>query len=176
MISWTISVSEIGFNTSTPDLRYRVVGGPDRVELMAQRSRQAPGGSSMGAVGGSSTTAASLAASAASAQASIYSKLSSALGERGQLLGGLEESFKSLEQGSQSMVTQVGLFTSSSRPLSTVVRRLRSWLHNKLRNHGSDFSVIMKLQTSPLRVSWECHSIALCLIVTLYNLTPSAFS
>ncbi|KAJ2931894.1 hypothetical protein H1R20_g5200, partial [Candolleomyces eurysporus] len=97
----------LSFGQSTSgDQLDNLLGGPDRAELVAQRSREAAERSPSGAAGGASTTAASLAATAASAQASIYNKLSSALGERGQLLGGLEESFNSLEQGSRGMVAQ----------------------------------------------------------------------
>ncbi|KAJ7293050.1 WD40 containing snare-dependent exocytosis protein [Mycena rebaudengoi] len=49
---------------------------------------------------------ASTAQAAGGAQSSLYSRLQSAVGERGQMLGDLEDRFNSLEQGSRSMVAQ----------------------------------------------------------------------
>ncbi|KAJ7170200.1 WD40 containing snare-dependent exocytosis protein [Mycena filopes] len=50
--------------------------------------------------------ASSVAQSAAGTQSSLYSRLQSAMGERGQMLGDLEDRFNSLEEGSKSMVSQ----------------------------------------------------------------------
>ncbi|EEB90928.1 hypothetical protein MPER_10800 [Moniliophthora perniciosa FA553] len=46
------------------------------------------------------------AAQATSSQSSLYNRLTSALEERGQMLGELEDRINSLEQGSRSMVNQ----------------------------------------------------------------------
>jgi len=92
-----------------------IVGGPNRpVPVRMDAAQSTRSGSGSGVYGSAATAASSVAASAASAQATIYSKLSSALGERGQLLNGLEEGFKSLEQGSQNMAAQVPFPSSIS--------------------------------------------------------------
>ncbi|KAJ7269438.1 lethal giant larvae like, C-terminal-domain-containing protein [Mycena haematopus] len=49
---------------------------------------------------------ASLSQKAAGVQSNLYSRLQSAMGERGQMLGDLEDRFNSLEEGSKSMVAQ----------------------------------------------------------------------
>jgi hypothetical protein len=85
----------------------REVGGPDRPLPQHQRPTLGTASSGGGISSSASTAAANIAASAAAAQTSFYTKISSALNERGQLLGGLEESFNSLEQGSRNMATQV---------------------------------------------------------------------
>lgn len=87
-------------------LKNGAVGGPDRPIPQAKRPALTTAASGSSVANTASTAAASIAASAAAAQTSLYNKLSSALGERGQLLGGLEESFNSLEQGSRSMAEQ----------------------------------------------------------------------
>ncbi|KAJ6483896.1 WD40 containing snare-dependent exocytosis protein [Mycena vulgaris] len=71
-------------------------GGPDRPipEMKPQPSVNNPANSS------------SLAETAAGVQSSLYARLQSAVGERGQMLGDLEDRFNSLEEGSRSMVTQ----------------------------------------------------------------------
>ncbi|KAF7307215.1 WD40 containing SNARE-dependent exocytosis protein [Mycena indigotica] len=50
--------------------------------------------------------AASVAKSAAGVQDSLYSRLQSAMGERGQMLNDLEERFNALEEGSKNMASQ----------------------------------------------------------------------
>ncbi|KAJ7109928.1 lethal giant larvae like, C-terminal-domain-containing protein [Mycena epipterygia] len=50
--------------------------------------------------------ASSLAQTTAGVQSSLYARLQSAVGERGQMLGDLEDRFNSLEEGSRSMVAQ----------------------------------------------------------------------
>ncbi|KAJ7675329.1 lethal giant larvae like, C-terminal-domain-containing protein [Mycena rosella] len=73
-----------------------LLGGPDRPipEKKPQSATIDP------------TSASSLAQTAAGVQSSLYSRLQSAVGERGQMLGDLEDRFNSLEEGSRSMVAQ----------------------------------------------------------------------
>jgi syntaxin-binding protein 5 len=52
------------------------------------------------------TYASNLARQASSARSSLFDRLNAAVNERGQMLGNLEESFNSLQQGSQNMVNQ----------------------------------------------------------------------
>ncbi|KAF6766707.1 lethal giant larvae like, C-terminal-domain-containing protein [Ephemerocybe angulata] len=95
--------------TMTGEQLDNLLGGPDRPLPQAQpRPGLAPAGGSYGSgiAGSASSAAATIAASAASAQTSFYNKISSALSERGQMLGGLEESFNSLEEGSRNMAAQ----------------------------------------------------------------------
>ncbi|KAF9015685.1 WD40 containing snare-dependent exocytosis protein [Cyathus striatus] len=82
-------------------------GGPDRPIIKKQPSTSKYGADN--STEGSSSTAnmaANIAAAASSAQSNLYNRLTSALGERGQLLGDLEDRFNSLEEGSKSMVAQ----------------------------------------------------------------------
>ncbi|TFK41835.1 WD40 containing snare-dependent exocytosis protein [Crucibulum laeve] len=76
-----------------------LLGGPNRPlpskAAQANQSRE-----------GASNVASNVAASAEAAHENLYNRLTSALGERGQLLGELEERFNSLEEGSRNMVTQ----------------------------------------------------------------------
>ncbi|KAJ7492344.1 WD40 containing snare-dependent exocytosis protein [Mycena latifolia] len=73
-----------------------LLGGPDRPipEVKPPRPENGP------------SEASSLAQTAAGAQSTLYARLQSAVGERGQMLGDLEDRFNSLEQGSRSMVAQ----------------------------------------------------------------------
>ncbi|KAJ7651666.1 WD40 containing snare-dependent exocytosis protein [Mycena polygramma] len=74
-----------------------LIGGPDRpipVPETKPRTDATP------------ATTGSLAETAAGVQNNLYSRLQSAMGERGQMLGDLEDRFNSLEEGSRSMVTQ----------------------------------------------------------------------
>ncbi|KAJ7103251.1 WD40 containing snare-dependent exocytosis protein [Mycena belliarum] len=73
-----------------------LLGGPDRPIPEAKQSSLA----------NFPTNASSAAQIATEAQSSLYARLQSAVGERGQMLGDLEDHFNSLEQGSRSMVTQ----------------------------------------------------------------------
>ncbi|KAJ7070791.1 WD40 containing snare-dependent exocytosis protein [Mycena amicta] len=77
-----------------------LLGGPNRP--IPQKVSPPPASSSETQTGGSS----SLAQTAAGVQGSLYSRLQSAMGERGQMLSELEERFNSLEQGSRSMASQ----------------------------------------------------------------------
>lgn len=79
-----------------------LLGGPDRPTPKKPQDRAVTGDAAMSVEAG----VASIAGAAAAAQANIYNRLTSALGERGQLLGNLEESFSALEAGSKSMVAQ----------------------------------------------------------------------
>ncbi|KAJ7631237.1 WD40 containing snare-dependent exocytosis protein [Roridomyces roridus] len=79
-----------------------LLGGPDRPipkPALAPAPAPAPSASSP-------STASSIAQSAAGVQSSLYARLQSAVGERGQMLGDLEDRFNSLEEGSRSMVAQ----------------------------------------------------------------------
>ncbi|KAF9041832.1 hypothetical protein BDZ89DRAFT_1060198 [Hymenopellis radicata] len=76
-------------------------GGPNRP--IPQPKPEVTGNSSFSGV---SQGAASLAASASATQSSLYNRLTSALNDRGQMLGNLEDQFNSLEQGSRSMAEQ----------------------------------------------------------------------
>ncbi|KAG2022890.1 hypothetical protein CC2G_000608 [Coprinopsis cinerea AmutBmut pab1-1] len=80
-----------------------LLGGPNRPVIVKQAVTGASGPS---VAETASSAATSIAASAAAAQATIYSKLTAAMNERGQLLGDLEERFNSLETGSRNMVAQ----------------------------------------------------------------------
>ncbi|KAJ6575407.1 lethal giant larvae like, C-terminal-domain-containing protein [Mycena capillaripes] len=71
-----------------------LLGGPDRPIPVKEAKPPA------------AKNAAALAETAAGTQSSLYSRLQSAMGERGQMLGDLEDRFNSLEEGSRSMVTQ----------------------------------------------------------------------
>ncbi|KAJ6503249.1 WD40 containing snare-dependent exocytosis protein [Mycena vitilis] len=74
-----------------------LLGGPDRpipVPEIKPRTDVTP------------ATTGSIAETAAGVQSTLYSRLQSAMGERGQMLGDLEDRFNSLEEGSRSMVTQ----------------------------------------------------------------------
>jgi len=83
-----------------------LLGGPDRPVIEKRPERGTGGTPEEGAVGTTASAASTLAASAAAVQSSIYNKLSSAMSERGQMLGDLEQRFNSLEEGSKSLVTQ----------------------------------------------------------------------
>ncbi|KAF8808127.1 WD40 containing snare-dependent exocytosis protein [Phlegmacium glaucopus] len=83
-----------------------LLGGPDR-PIIEKRPEGGAGGTSEEAVAGTAASAASsLAANAAAVQSSIYNRLSSAMAERGQMLGDLEQRFNSLEEGSRGLVEQ----------------------------------------------------------------------
>jgi len=74
-----------------------LLAGPDRPDPPKVQLQAAARGPS---------AAAKLSAEAQSAQSNLYARLSSALNERGQALGDLEDRFNSLESGSKSMVDQ----------------------------------------------------------------------
>ncbi|KAF5368577.1 hypothetical protein D9758_002181 [Tetrapyrgos nigripes] len=75
-----------------------LLGGPDRPKIQLQQKPTTSGPPG--------TQASQAKAEAAAAQSNLYSRLTSALGERGEALGDLEDRFNSLEQGSRSMVDQ----------------------------------------------------------------------
>ncbi|KAL0951628.1 hypothetical protein HGRIS_008309 [Hohenbuehelia grisea] len=77
-----------------------LLGGPDRPMPKPKPEIAADTGNRAGASAGG------IAASAAATQNALYSRLQSAIGERGQMLGDLEQSFNALEEGSRNMVTQ----------------------------------------------------------------------
>lgn len=101
--------SWFSFNqTKTGEQIDELLGGPDR-PVLEKTSVWGDGGTSQVGVGVAGTTASaasSLAASAAAVNSSIYDKFSSAMNERGQLLGNLEQRFNALEEGGKSMVEQ----------------------------------------------------------------------
>ncbi|KAK7063993.1 WD40 containing snare-dependent exocytosis protein [Favolaschia claudopus] len=74
-----------------------LLGGPDRPIPVKQTKPQASPGQ---------PDSQTLADRAAGVQSNLYARLQSAMGERGQMLGDLEDRFNSLEEGSKSMVTQ----------------------------------------------------------------------
>ncbi|KAF9074911.1 WD40 containing snare-dependent exocytosis protein [Rhodocollybia butyracea] len=76
-----------------------LLGGPDR-PVPVQQARPTP------ATGGSGRDASHIVKQAAATQSSLYDRLTSALEERGEMLGDLEDRFNSLESGSRSMVDQ----------------------------------------------------------------------
>jgi len=95
--------SWFSFNqTKTGEQIDELLGGPDRPVLERRPER---GAAEEGAAGTASTVS-SLAASAAAVQSSIYNSLSSAMNERGQMLGDLEQRFNSLEDGGKNLVEQ----------------------------------------------------------------------
>ncbi|KAF8167354.1 WD40 containing snare-dependent exocytosis protein [Crassisporium funariophilum] len=100
--------SWFSFNqTSTGDQIDELLGGPNRpIPEKVQSERGATSEEGAGMAGTAAGAAASLAAGAAAVQANLYNKLTSAMNERGQMLGDLEERFNSLEEGSRSMVAQ----------------------------------------------------------------------
>ncbi|KAK7465475.1 Lethal(2) giant larvae sro7 [Stygiomarasmius scandens] len=75
-----------------------LLGGPDRPQLPPQQKSMRPPEDR--------TQSSHLNSEAAAAQSSLYSRLTSALEERGQMLGDLEDRFNALEQGSRSMADQ----------------------------------------------------------------------
>ncbi|KAJ7361454.1 WD40 containing snare-dependent exocytosis protein [Mycena albidolilacea] len=74
-----------------------LLGGPDRPIPVKETKPQVPA---------NQQKASSVAQQAAGTQSNLYSRLQSAMGERSQMLGDLEDRFNSLEEGSKSMVTQ----------------------------------------------------------------------
>jgi len=76
-----------------------LLAGPDRP--MPQLPKVQPAATARGP-----STATALRAQAQNTQSNLYERLASALSERGQALGDLEDSFNSLESGSKNMVDQ----------------------------------------------------------------------
>ncbi|KAG7452249.1 WD40 containing snare-dependent exocytosis protein [Guyanagaster necrorhizus] len=90
-----------GIQSITGDQADELLGGPNRPIPQAKNE------SSTGvSYGGISQGVSALVASASATQGSLYERLSSALNDRGQILGDLEDHFNSLEQSSRSMATQ----------------------------------------------------------------------
>ncbi|KAA1468094.1 hypothetical protein DENSPDRAFT_833291 [Dentipellis sp. KUC8613] len=83
-----------------------LLAGPDRPVPEANAARDAAQRGSTYVEWKEDDKAKSAATSAAQAQSSLYNRLHSALAERGDMLGDLEDRFNSLEEGSKSMVTQ----------------------------------------------------------------------
>ncbi|KAF7966227.1 hypothetical protein HWV62_39499 [Athelia sp. TMB] len=79
-----------------------LLAGPDRPVPIPPKPQQQPARSASPSGRGKASDV----AAEASSTAGIYERLSSALNERGQALGDLEEHFNSLQEGSQSMVNQ----------------------------------------------------------------------
>ncbi|THV07456.1 WD40 containing snare-dependent exocytosis protein [Dendrothele bispora CBS 962.96] len=78
-----------------------LLGGPDRPKISSPKTP-----ASVPQTNEERAKASQMNAEAAAAQSSLYSRLTSALEERGQMLGDLEDRFNVLEQGSRSMVDQ----------------------------------------------------------------------
>jgi len=74
-----------------------LLAGPDRPLPEPQPQPQ-----NLNATAGAGAAAAAVAAQSAN----LYSRLTTALNERGQLLGDLEDRFNALEEGSKNMVAQ----------------------------------------------------------------------
>ncbi|PPQ66367.1 hypothetical protein CVT26_011086 [Gymnopilus dilepis] len=92
--------SWFSFNqTKTGEQIDTLLGGPDRP--IPEKEGEA------GGAGSAANAASGFVAGAAAVHANLYNKLTSAMNERGQMLGDLEERFNSLEEGSRSMVAQV---------------------------------------------------------------------
>ncbi|KAG7099718.1 hypothetical protein E1B28_001536 [Marasmius oreades] len=90
---------KLGNQTMTGEQLDVLLGGPDRPiprpqEITANPTSESP------------SAASRVARQAASTQETLYGRLTSALEERGQMLGDLEDRFNSLEQGSRTMVNQ----------------------------------------------------------------------
>ncbi|KAF5385371.1 hypothetical protein D9615_001225 [Tricholomella constricta] len=78
-----------------------LLGGPDRpIPQPERQQRDFLSGTDLAA------GASGVAAAAAATQSNLYSRISSALNERGQVLSDLEERFNALEEGSKNMVSQ----------------------------------------------------------------------
>ncbi|KAH9858315.1 lethal giant larvae like, C-terminal-domain-containing protein [Lenzites betulinus] len=85
-----------------------LLAGPDR-PVPPSPTRKTQGARPGPGAGGGATSQASVAAAAAgmsSGVADLYNRLGTALNERGEMLGDLQQSMDSLEQGSKSMVEQ----------------------------------------------------------------------
>jgi hypothetical protein len=81
--------------------------------------------------------------SLASGANDLYSRLGSAMSERGQMLDGLEDTVNSLRAGSENMVAQVGLLRLQVLiiPPSDDDNRRRGLLQNSRREDGSTFDL-----------------------------------
>ncbi|KAK0466348.1 WD40 containing snare-dependent exocytosis protein [Desarmillaria tabescens] len=90
-----------GNQSITGDQADELLGGPNR-PIPQPKTEPSAGVSYEGISQGASA----IAASATATQSSLYERLSSALNDRGQMLGNLEDSFNSLEQGSRNMAAQ----------------------------------------------------------------------
>ncbi|PPQ79397.1 hypothetical protein CVT25_002667 [Psilocybe cyanescens] len=87
--------------TKTGDQIDELLGGPNRpIPVKANPASSSKDGTAEAGAG------ASFVAGAAAVQANIYNRFASAMNERGQLLGDLNERFNSLEEGSRNMVAQ----------------------------------------------------------------------
>ncbi|KAK0246422.1 WD40 containing snare-dependent exocytosis protein [Armillaria nabsnona] len=90
-----------GNQSITGEQADELLGGPNR-PIPQPKTEPSAGASYEGISQGASA----LAASASATQSSLYERLTSALNDRGQMLGDLEDRFNSLEQGSRSMAAQ----------------------------------------------------------------------
>ncbi|EKM61629.1 uncharacterized protein PHACADRAFT_169080 [Phanerochaete carnosa HHB-10118-sp] len=109
--------SWIGYITSatlTGDQIDTLLGGPDRPIPQPKPQRPKPSATGSGRSSGSGSrpdpqranSVSEMANSASRGVNDLYSRLNNALAERGEMLGGLEESFQSLESGSKNMLAQ----------------------------------------------------------------------
>jgi len=97
--------SWFSFNrTLSGDQVDELLGGPDRP--IPEKPELGSSSTEEGLTGTAAGAAAGFVAGASAMQTNLYNRLSSAVNERGQLLGDLNERFNSLEEGSRSMVAQ----------------------------------------------------------------------
>ncbi|CAK5280636.1 unnamed protein product, partial [Mycena citricolor] len=87
----------------TGDQLDALMAGPDRP---IPEPPKGPEGQSLASYASALPSASSVAQSVSGVQNNLYSRLQSAMGERSQMLGDLEDRFNSLHEGSQSMVSQ----------------------------------------------------------------------
>ncbi|KAF8910138.1 lethal giant larvae like, C-terminal-domain-containing protein [Gymnopilus junonius] len=99
--------------TKTGEQIDALLGGPDR-PIPEKKEVESSDATGPGLAGSASGAASNLVAGAAAVQANLYNRLASALNERGQMLGDLEERFNSLEEGSRSMVAQAKRLATQS--------------------------------------------------------------
>ncbi|KAF7347606.1 WD40 containing SNARE-dependent exocytosis protein [Mycena venus] len=109
-----------------------LLGGPDRpIPVPAKEAKPR--------VTATQANAPSVAQQAAGAQSSLYSRLQSAMGERSQMLGDLEDRFNSLEEGSKSMVAQLEETNEQLSALSSNPETLSASMLRTIQNHAEVF-------------------------------------
>ncbi|KIM47471.1 hypothetical protein M413DRAFT_439132 [Hebeloma cylindrosporum] len=97
--------SWFSFNeTLSGDQVDELLGGPNRP--IPEKPQLTRGSSEEGLASTAAGAAAGFAASASAMQANLYNRLTSAVSERGQLLGDLSERFNTLEEDSKNMLAQ----------------------------------------------------------------------
>ncbi|THH21204.1 hypothetical protein EW146_g293 [Bondarzewia mesenterica] len=96
----------VGQGSMSGDQIDTLLAGPDRPIPEKPAPRGTTQGSGYKYAEWESNPAGASAAEASRTQSTLYERLHAAVAERGEMLGNLEESFNSLEQGSKSMVAQ----------------------------------------------------------------------